>query len=81
MLLLSDQVEVHPYHRNERVIEWCKEKGIHVTAFSPLGSPDSASMFRRTTPVLLQNRVVQAVAATTGKNIGQVMVMHGAYAV
>ena len=63
---------MHPYHRNERIIEWCKEKNIHVTAYSPLGSPDSASMFRRTTPVLLQDQSVIDVAATTGKNSGQV---------
>lgn len=69
------QVEVHPYHRNDTLITWCKERGIHVTAFSPLGSPDSESIFPRKIPaVLLKDPVVAEVAASTGKNVGQVLV-------
>lgn len=69
-----NQVEVHPYWRNDNVIRWCKEKGIHVTAYSPLGSPDSASMFRRPkeTPLLLQDPAVLDVAKAVGKTPGQV---------
>ena len=41
------QVEAHPYFRNEAVLEFCKHQGIHVTAYSPLGSPDSADVIKR----------------------------------
>jgi len=69
------QVEVHPYHRNDALIAFCKEHQIHVTAFSPLGSPDSESIFpRKVSAVLMQDPRVQRVAERTGKNVGQVLI-------
>lgn len=69
-----NQVEVHPYHRNDSVIQWCQKNNIHVTAYSPLGSPDSATMFRRpaNTPILLNDPEVNSIAAAVGKSPGQV---------
>ena len=51
---------MHPYHRNAALLEFCATRGIHVTAYAPLGSPDSASIFPRKKPlVLLQDETVQ----------------------
>jgi diketogulonate reductase-like aldo/keto reductase len=46
MVLLS-QVESHPYFRNAALVSFCKLHGIHVTAYAPLGSPDSAAIMGR----------------------------------
>ena len=69
------QVEAHPYHRNDALVAWCKAQGIHVTAFSPLGSPDSASIFPRALPLnLLEEPAVLGAAARAGRNAGQVLI-------
>ena len=33
------QVEIHPFWRNDKVREYCKEEGIHTSAYCPLGTP------------------------------------------
>ena len=70
-----NQIEAHPFWRNDRLIEWCAQRGIHVTAYSPLGSPDSESMLRRAPgPKLLEDPTVKAVAERVGKSPGQVLI-------
>jgi hypothetical protein len=34
----ANQIENHPLLPQQEVVDFCKEKGIHITAYSPLGS-------------------------------------------
>eukprot|EP00871_Galdieria_phlegrea_P002763 jgi/Galph1/3488/GphlegSOOS_G2144.1 len=33
-----NQIEMHPYHQREELKKFCEEHGVHITAYSPLGS-------------------------------------------
>eukprot|EP00884_Botryococcus_braunii_P000023 jgi/Botrbrau1/10020/Bobra.0012s0107.1 len=70
------QIEVHPYFRNSYNVDFCHSKGIHVTAYSPLGSPDSATMQNRgeSPPELLKDPVVAKIAEKLGKHPAQVLI-------
>ncbi|KDD76806.1 aldo-keto reductase, partial [Helicosporidium sp. ATCC 50920] len=69
------QVEAHPYWRNDALLSWARAQNLHVTAFSPLGSPDSASIFPRALPLdLRQEPAVLRVARGLHKDVGQVLI-------
>lgn len=71
-----NQVEAHPYLRNEALLNYCKGEGIHLTAYSPLGSPDSAEEMKRPedTPSPLKDATVKRIAEAHSTDIGQVLV-------
>eukprot|EP00198_Chlamydomonas_reinhardtii_P005432 XP_001694768.1 low CO2-induced aldose reductase [Chlamydomonas reinhardtii] len=71
-----NQVEAHPYWRNEELRSWCAARGVHLTAYSPLGSPDSAAVIGRAAdvPSPLKDETVAAVAAELGKSPAQVLI-------
>eukprot|EP00210_Caulerpa_lentillifera_P001169 g1125.t1 len=73
-----NQIEIHPLFRNDALVNWCKEQDIHVTAYSPLGTPDSAPIFKRLVfPEVLGNERVKKIASKLGKNPGQVLIRWG----
>lgn len=76
--LAISQNEAHPFFRNDAIVDFCNKHNIHFTAFSPLGSPDSADIFKRgKAPVLLDLPMLHDIAARVGKNTGQVLIRWG----
>ena len=59
------QVESHPYLPETDLLEFCKEKGIVLLAFAPLG--------HGTRPGPLEDPVITAIAARVGKTPAQVL--------
>lgn len=67
------QVEMHPYLAQPALLASCREQGIAVTAYSPLGSPDRpASMRAADDPVLLEDPVLVEIARRHGASPAQV---------
>jgi len=69
-----NQVELHPYLQQDGLLATCRELGVAVTAYSPLGSRDRpASMKAAGEPDLLADPVVGAIAARRGATPAQVL--------
>ncbi|RUP45371.1 NADP-dependent oxidoreductase domain-containing protein [Jimgerdemannia flammicorona] len=60
-----NQVELHPYLPQWKLLEHCASKGIHVTAYSPLGSTGSP---------LQSEPVIAEIAQRHGKTFAQVLI-------
>ncbi|KAI8812614.1 aldo/keto reductase family protein [Cladochytrium replicatum] len=64
-----NQVEMHPYLPQAELLEFCKANGILVTAYSPIGSGGK--------PSLLEDPVINEIAAKHGKSAAQVLLSWG----
>ena len=70
-----NQVELHPMLHQTDLLEFCKENGTHVTAYSPLGSPDrSAGMKASDEPNLFEHPVVKELALKHNCTEAQIMI-------
>ncbi|KAK2973287.1 hypothetical protein RJ640_015688, partial [Escallonia rubra] len=63
-----NQVEVNPLWQQKKLIEFCKEKGIHVTAYSPLGANGTKWGDNR----IVESDVLGDIAKAKGKTTAQV---------
>ncbi|KAJ9115864.1 hypothetical protein QFC22_005006 [Naganishia vaughanmartiniae] len=62
------QNELHPHCPSTKLVDFCKSKGIHATAYSCLGSSNSP---------LADDKTVKAIADAHGKTIQQVLLVWG----
>lgn len=70
-----NQIELHPYLQQDALVHACKDAGVVVTGYSPLGSPDSAAMMGREDDLpLLQNPTITQIAEAHGATPGQVLI-------
>ena len=63
-----NQIELHPNCPSPKLIEYCKQKGIHTTAYSCLGSTNSP---------LYKNESLKKLAEKKGKSVQQVLLVWG----
>ncbi|MEB3327658.1 MAG: aldo/keto reductase [Candidatus Sericytochromatia bacterium] len=69
-----NQVELHPYLQQPALVAWGQAHGVHLTAYSPLGSPDRPGRLQGAgAPVLLEDPVVCGLAEQHGATPAQVL--------
>ncbi|KAG0346800.1 hypothetical protein BG004_000787, partial [Podila humilis] len=64
----ANQVELHPENPQWELLDFCKSKGIHLTAYSPLGSTDSP---------LIKRDEVSKIAQKHNSNNANVLIAWG----
>lgn len=67
-----NQVELHPYLQQRRLVEFCQYRDIMVTAYSPLGSPGNFASSGA--PLLREDSVIKKIAEDHHKTPAQVLI-------
>ncbi|KAG2050914.1 Aldo/keto reductase [Suillus hirtellus] len=68
-----NQIEAHPLLPQDDLVAYCKQVGVHITAYSPLGNN------RLGKPMLTEHVVVKEVAEKLGATPAQVLLAWGVY--
>eukprot|EP01111_Echinosteliopsis_oligospora_P000715 TRINITY_DN1084_c0_g1_i1.p1 TRINITY_DN1084_c0_g1~~TRINITY_DN1084_c0_g1_i1.p1 ORF type:complete len:307 (+),score=95.19 TRINITY_DN1084_c0_g1_i1:46-966(+) len=62
-----NQIENHPYLPQQEIVDFCKNKGIHISAYSPLGSTGSP---------LFKDDVIQSIASKHSVSVGTILLSY-----
>jgi len=68
-----NQIEVHPYLPQKKLLQFCKENNIHITAYSPLATASN----KTETESILENKVVVNIADKRKKTAAQIILRWG----
>jgi alcohol dehydrogenase (NADP+) len=71
----NNQIELHPLLQQKEMLEFCRDKGVMLTAYSPLGSTDRPERLKKPEdPELMDDPVITAVAEKHGATPAQVLI-------
>ena len=69
-----NQVELHPYLQQSELLAFCEARGVHLTGYSPLGTPGLPPQMRPAgQPMLLEDPTITAIATRRGLTPAQVL--------
>jgi D-xylose reductase len=72
------QVEMHPYLTQDKLLRFCRESNIAVTAFSPLGAPSYVPLgMAEADESVLEEPVVAEIARRHGRTPAQIVLRWG----
>jgi diketogulonate reductase-like aldo/keto reductase len=66
-----NQVEAHPYLQQSKLLAYCKKRGVHFQAYSPLGSPGYKGDGE---PTILEDPVLKQIAANHNVSAAQICI-------
>lgn len=69
-----NQVELHPYLQQNKLLEYCNKRGVHLQAYSPLGSP---GYIEEGEPKILEDKVLKEIANRHKTSVAQVCLAWG----
>ena len=70
-----NQIELHPYLQQKEMLRFCQQQGVHLTAYSPLGSSDRPDGLKaEDEPVLLKDPILHDIADNHNASPAQVLI-------
>ncbi len=72
-----NQVELHPFLQQKKLLEFCQTNHIHLTAYAPLGSAYRVADKEVDFPILLDNDIIRKIAAKHQVTPAQVAICWG----